>query len=86
LGLLFFGSLMSIYSNNITLIDSSYLSGWHKESAEKWNNYVRTQQPNNQQSLQYNGGYYGGYSIPTTTHNWGRFSNGSPMFSSSYLG
>ena len=77
---------MSIYSNNITYIDSNNLSGWHKQVANNWNNYVNTQPNQKQSSLQYDGGYYGGSSIPTTTHNWGRFSNGSPIFKSSYLG
>lgn len=77
---------MSIYSNKVTFINTSFLTGQDKEAAERWNNYVRTQPNQVNSSLQYDGGYYGGHSIPSTTHNWGRFSNGTPFFKSSYLG
>ena len=77
---------MSIYSNKLTTVDTTFLSEQDKIVAERWNNYVKSQPGYNNPTLHYDGGYYGGNSIHHTTHNWGRFSNGTPFFKSSYLG
>ena len=72
--------LMSYYSNN----DPSFV-GYLKENtknaadnayAREWNKMLREQNNNNSY----------GSSMSTTTCNWGGFSNGSPVFSSSYYG
>ena len=79
--------LMSYYSNNNTSFcgllnenlnnpsDAAYAREWNKMLKEKSNS-------NNNNSY---GSSYGG-SLQTTTCNWGGFSNGSSVFSSSYYG
>ena len=77
-------SLLMSYSSNNNMYFNGYLnenSSNPKDAAfaAMWNAAIKEERNRN------NNNYYGS-SMPTTTCNWGVFSNGSPAFSSSYYG
>jgi hypothetical protein len=77
-------------SHNFTytsIVDTTYLSGQQLQDAINWNNQARqliyAKQQQNRSNDYWN---YNTNGLPVSTGNWGGFSNGSPVFSSSYLG
>lgn len=70
-----------------SLIDTTYLCGRQLQDAIEWNNnarYLIQQEKENSRTNDY--WNYNINNLPVTTGNWGGFSNGSPIFRSSYLG